>query len=293
MKNILITGSSGYIATNFIQQFADKYNFILLSHNKKLGHITFDELYVNSKLINSIDVVINLAGTNIADKKWSQSRKNQLLNSRILTTQKIVALFNQLNKKPHLISASAIGIYDENLISDESTSINYQKYANFSQEITKKWELTATQYTGAVTIARFGVVLGGFGGSFPKMLQPFLFYAGGVLSTGTQRMPWIALPDLLNALDYVISNQLTGIYNLVAPHMVNNRELSNCIAQTWHKPVLFRIPACAIKILFGQMGQELFLSNLQVVPTRLIESKFVFKYPNLSEALTAIKNRFF
>lgn len=293
MKTILITGSTGYIATHFVKYFSEKYNFVLVSHKTIKNHVTLEEFQSNSVLVSSINIIINLAGANIGDKRWTTSRKNELLQSRLLTTQKIVNLFNRLDKKPHLISASAIGIYPENLINDESTLIDYQRYDNFSAEITKKWEDLANQYLGPVTITRFGVVLGSDGGAFPKMLKPFLFYTGSILANGLQYTPWIALPDLLNALDHVISDQQTGIYNFVAPEMINNLQLANVIAQTWKKPIVCKMPAFIIKILFGQMGKELFLNSIKVSPTRLVTDKFVFIYPKLSEALKAIKKKLF
>lgn len=292
-KRILISGSTGYISTNFIKQFSGKYSFELLSHKKIPGHITLEELYSNDLLTNSIDIIINLAGANIGDKRWSLKRKQELLDSRLLTIQKIANLFNRSNKKPFLVSASAIGIYPEKLINDEFTAIDYQKYNNFSEEITKKWEESAKQYLGPMAITRFGVVFGGEGGAFPKMLKPFLFYAGSILADGSQHMPWIALPDLLKAIDHVISKQKTGIYNFVAPEMINNLQLTNLIAKTWKKPVVFKMPAFLIKILFGQMGEELFLSNIRVLPSRLLNDNFVFMYPNLQDTLIAIKNKVF
>ena len=293
MKTILITGSSGYIATHFVKHFSEKYNFVLLSRKTIKNHVTLEELHSNNALIRSIDIIINLAGANIGDKRWTTSRKNELLQSRLFTTQKIVNLFNELTKKPHLISASAVGIYPENLINDESTVIDYQVYDNFSAEITKKWEDSANQYLGPVTITRFGVVLGSDGGAFPKMLRLFLFYTGSTFANGLQYMPWIALPDLLNALDYVISKQKSGLYNFVAPEMANNLQLSNLIAKIWKRPIIFKIPAFIIKILFGQMGKELFLNSIKVSPTRLVTEKFIFRYPKLPEALSAIKKKLF
>lgn len=293
MKNILITGSNGYIATAFIKQFPDKYNFILLSHNRTAGHITWDELSNNQDLIQSIDVVLNLAGCNIGDKRWSEKRKEEILSSRIETTQKIVNLFNARDDKPHLISASAIGIYNSNQINDEETKIDYSHYANFSEEITKRWESEANQYLGSRTITRFGVVFGSNGGAFPKMLKPFTLGMGGILGEGSQYMPWVTLFDLLNALDFLIAHEKQGVYNIVAPDMKNNTELTKLIAKTWHKTSFMTMPSFLIKILFGQMGEELFLSSIRVSPQRLINDKFTFCYPNLESALIAIKNKTF
>lgn len=293
MKNVLITGSNGYIATAFVKRFSSKYNFILLSHNITAGHITWDELNDNHKLIQSVDVVLNLAGCNIGDKRWSVKRKEEILSSRIETTQKLVNLFNSCDKKPHLISASAIGIYNSNQINDEETKIDYSHYANFSEEITKRWESEANEYLGLLTITRFGVVLGSNGGAFPKMLKPFTLSMGGILGDGSQYMPWVALPDLLNALDFLISYEKQGVYNIVAPDMKNNAELTKLIAKTWHRTSFMTMPKFLIKALFGQMGEELFLSSIKVSPERLISDKFNFHYPNLESALIAIKNKTF
>lgn len=253
--------------------------------------MTIEDLYSENNLVNSIDLVLNLAGANIGDKRWTAKRKNELLNSRVLTTEKLVNIFNKLNKKPHLISASAIGIYTANIDNDESSIIDYQKYENFSQEITKKWEVAALQYRGPLTITRFGVVLSNNGGAFPKMLKPFLLYTGSILSNGLQYMPWIAMPDLLSVLDYILSNQCTGIYNLVAPEIINNLQLSQAIAKTWNKPIIAKMPAFMIKTLFGQMGQELFLNSIKVSSSRLKQESFIFKYPNIIDALIAIKDK--
>lgn len=293
MKNVLITGSNGYIATAFVKQFSSKYNFILLSHNITAEHITWDELNNNRKLIQSIDVVLNLAGCNIGDKRWSVKRKEEILSSRIETTQKLVNLFNSCDKKPHIISASAIGIYNSNQINDEETKIDYSHYANFSEEITKRWESEANEYIGPRTITRFGVVFSSNGGAFPKMLKPFTLGMGGILGDGSQYMPWVALPDLLNALDFLISYEKQGVYNIVAPDMKNNAELTKLIAKTWHRTSFMTMPKFLIKVLFGQMGEELFLSSIKVSPERLISDKFNFHYPNLESALIAIKNKTF
>lgn len=293
MKTVLITGSNGFIAKNFVKYFSAKYNFVFLSHKKTKCHITFEELYSNNILVTSIDIIVNLAGASIGDKRWSISRKKELLQSRLVTIEKLVTLFNRVDDKPHLISASAIGIYSENLINDEFSIIDYQNYENFSQEITKKSEVYSSKYCGPLTITRFGVVLSSNGGAFPKILKPFLFYIGSILGSGLQYTPWIALPDLLSGLEYIISEQKTGLYNLVAPEIINNLELSNQIARVWNKPIIFKIPEFIIKIIFGQMGQELFLNSIKVLPTRLAADNFIFTYPKLSLTLDAIKRNIF
>lgn len=291
MKNILITGSNGFISRSFIQKFRGQYNFILLSHKRTPSHITLEKLESDENLVSSIDLILNLSGANISEKRWTGKRKRELLESRIFITKKIVSVFNATEHKPHLISASAVGIYDENLNNDESTEIDYYSYKNFSQEITKKWELAAREYQGPLTITRFGVVLGNSGGAFPKILKPFLMYLGIILSNGSQWMTWITTYDLLKALDYIITNQHIGIYNLVAPEVTTNLQLATTISKTWNKPIIGKMPALIIRILFGQMGQELFLNSIKVSPQKLIHQGFIFKYPNIAISLNAIKNK--
>jgi uncharacterized protein (TIGR01777 family) len=290
MKTVLLSGSSGFIGSSFSQRFSQKYKFVQLSHTKRHGHITLEQLATDKDLQNSIDIVINLAGANIVAKRWSANRKAELLNSRIDTTEELVAIFNKAEARVHFISASAVGIYPPNSENDENTPIDYHQYTNFSQQITCHWEQAASVYHGALTVTRLGVVLGSSGGAFPQMLRPFLFFAGGPLGHGTQYFPWISLTDLLNALDYIINLKHTGIYNLVAPQMITNNELCFQIARIWHRPNQFRMPEFMIKLIFGQMGQELFLNSLKVSPQRLLAEGFKYQCPKIEDCLLTIKS---
>lgn len=289
MKTILISGANGFIAKNFMAVFSQKYKFICLSHIKQEGHITLEDLASNQDLISSVDVVLNLAGANIGDKRWSIERKNELLTSRLKTTLELAVIFNEAGAKVHFISASAVGIYATGHDNNEDTPINYHEYANFSQQLTRQWENMARAYEGKLSITRFGVVLSYKGGAFPKMLRPFLFGMGGSLGGGSQKFPWIALTDLINAIEMVIEKQSTGIYNLVAPQVISNNDLVAQISTIWHKPRRLRLSANLIRLIFGQMGQELFLNSLTVRPTRLLAEDFTYQYPWIENCLKAIK----
>lgn len=291
MKTILITGANGFIATNFVKQYKHKYRFIKLSHVTTAGHISFTELKENLDLCSEISVILNLAGANIANQRWSEKRKDELLASRIDTTRQLVDLFNHCERQPQLISASAIGIYDFDSTNDESTVINYSYYENFSQEITKQWEQEALQYLGKTVITRFGVVLSSHGGALNKMLIPFKLGFGGKLGTGNQGFPWIALDDLMSALTLIIDDCWTGVVNLNAPKHINNVELTKAIGKVWQRPTYINLPAFLIKILYGQMGEELLLNGNEVIPKRLIEAKFNYTYPDVISCLMAIKEQ--
>ena len=293
MKTLLITGSSGFIATNFCWKFADKYRFILVSHKPKLNHITLDKLASDDNLIKSIDVIINLAGANIANGRWTMSRKNELLQSRVKVTQQLVGIFNQHNHKAHFISASAVGIYDFNTINNDNDEVDYSSYKNFSQLLIKQWEQAALGYHGLTTITRFGVALSSKGGAMSKILPPFLFGLGGQIGHGQQGFPWIVLEDLLEALDFIIDKKYRGVFNLTAPEQINNAQLTKYIVEVWHRPKLIKMPSIIIKLLWGKMGEELLLNGNQAIPQRLINSGFKFKCPNILGCLHAIKEQIY
>lgn len=291
METILISGSTGFIATSLRHTYQNKYKFICLSHKNVGNHLTYTDLAANPKIIEAVNIVINLAGANIGAKRWSKKRKAELLDSRIITTQNLVNLFNQYNPSAHFISASAVGIYMPNIECNDETEIDYQQIENFSQQITKEWELAARNYTGPLCITRFGVVLSSQNGAFPQMLIPFMLGLGGKLGSGTQYFPWIALSDLLQALDIIIQRKATGIYTLAAPEAITNAQLSTEIASIWKRPCWLHLPELLIKIIFGQMGKELFLNSILVKPTRLLKEGFKYNYPNISSALQAINKK--
>ncbi len=289
MKTILITGANGFIAKNFMNKYANTYKFILLSHKAQKNHITLEELAINLALIRTVDVVINFAGANIGSKRWGISRKIELLASRVNFTENLVRLLNQHNTNCHFISASAVGIYDFNSKSDEDTPINYDVYSNFSQELTKKWEQKALNYNGLLTITRFGVVLSSKGGAFGKILLPFKLFVGGKIGDGLQQFSWIALDDLISALDFIINKKIHGVINITAPEEINNKKLTASISSVWHRPSFITVPQYLVKILWGQMGDELLLNGVYAIPKRLISLNFNFKYPDILSCLTAIK----
>ena len=143
-------------------------------------------------------------------------------------------------------------------------------------------------YCGKVTITRFGVVLG-LGGALSKILPPFKLGLGSKLGDGNQGFPWIALDDLLAALALVIDNTWTGVFNLTAPQQITNGQLTKAIGKLWNRSTYLNLPAFLIKLLYGQMGEELLLKGSKVIPQRLIAAKFNYSYPDIESCLIAIK----
>jgi len=288
---IAITGATGFIARQFKLYYSDRFEFILISHKSTQGAYSFDDIKSNPMLLSKAVAVIHLSGANIGDKRWSEKRKQEILDSRIITTELLVAILNQLPNKPDLLCASAIGIYPEdNQVYSEYTKLDYSHYANFSEEITKKWESATFGYSGRVVNMRFGVVLSWHGGALDKILLPFKLGMGSGISDGSWPFCYISITDLCNAIGFLIDKRdITGAINLVSPEIISYKDLINTISRVYNKRCWFNLPKFVIKLLFGQMGRELLLSGQKVVPMKLQEHNFKFAYFNIESCLKDIK----
>jgi uncharacterized protein (TIGR01777 family) len=294
MKQIIaITGATGFIARELQQHYSDKFEFILISRKSKQSDniYSWDELNANPMLLAKASSVIHLSGANIGEQGWSNKRKQELLASRIDTTGQLINILNQLPHKPDLLCASAVGIYPtDGQVYDEYASLDYKHYANFSEMITKKWESATKDYTGRVVNMRFGVVLSSHGGALNKILLPFKLGIGSGIGNGSWPFSWVSITDLCNAILYLIENKdISGVINLVAPQIINYRQLIQSISKVYKRRCWFNLPASAIKLLFGQMGEELLLAGQKVEPKVLQEHNFRFTHPDIESCLTAIK----
>lgn len=248
--------------------------------------------------------VINLAGPSIADGRWSKSRKRDLLDSRERLTRALsMALANAEHRPAVYLSASAVGYYgasDERSIADESTAPG----SDFLAAIATSWEAATTSAVtaGIPTAAlRFGVVLSTRGGVLGKMMLPFKLCLGGRLGSGTQRMSWIALPDVLGLIAALIAepDQLAELadvsraagadaplsLNLVAPEPVSNADFTRALGSALARPTPFPLPGAIISLAFGEMGRTLLLGSSAVRSTRLERLRYALKYPDIDSAL--------
>jgi uncharacterized protein (TIGR01777 family) len=244
-----------------------------------------DTLSINE--IEKADVILNLAGEAIADKRWSAKQKNRICQSRWEVTQQLVDLIALAKNPPNVfISGSAIGVYGR----QQNRPVN-EEYDQFTPEFTHHvcatWEkiaLTATTKT-RVAILRTGIVLSKEGGALAKMLPPFKLGLGGKISGGEQMMSWIHIDDMIAALLHIQKNELLdGVINLTAPQAVSNNDFSQALAAQLKRPCLFTTPEWLLKLLFGQMA-DLLLFGQNVVPKKLVDSGFSFTYSNLNQAL--------
>lgn len=283
MKKIAIVGGSGFIGT-YMQSFFKIEGFTVLSLGKKDTQKNITEI---TKVLEGIDIVINLAGAPIIHR-WSTSYKKVLYNSRIITTKKLVTAMSQMKKKPELfISTSAIGIYASDGPMSES---NYTYSDNFLAKICKDWEAEAQQADDftRVVIFRFGVVLGKGGGALSKMLPAFKLGIAGTIGDGSEPFSWVHIDDLLSAYLFVfVNSNLEGTFNLSAPNPVTNKELTKTLGKVLHRPTVIPLPKFVLKFLFSE-GATVLTEGQNVIPERLMKHNFTFKYPTIEVALREI-----
>jgi uncharacterized protein len=240
--------------------------------------------------LGNAEVVINLAGAPIAKGRWTEQTKDRLRRSREGMTSALVDALAKLRARPVLlISASAIGYYGPR--QDEPLREDAPSGAGFLASLCREWEAAAraAERLGVrVVLPRIGVVLGKNGGALARMLPVFRLGLGGPLGNGTQWLSWIHLDDLIELLLFLLDQAVGGPVNATAPHPVTNEEFSRVLGQTLERPVWLRTPAFVLKLLLGQMAEELLLTGQRVLPARAEAMGFRFRYPTLSEALHAI-----
>ncbi len=238
---------------------------------------------------NSFDIVINLAGEPIADKRWSRHQKEVIYNSRINTTRQLIEYFKKSRHRPELfISASAIGYYG---IGQTNESVNEEATGDqsFSSQLCQQWEAVASQAKALgirTCLLRTGIVLGKGGGALKKISPPFRLGLGGKIGNGNQWMSWIHLDDLVGIILYCIEHKnITGAVNGTAPNPVTNKLFTKVLGKTLERPAIIPLPAVIVRLLMGQMGEELLLAGKKVLPDKIIKAGYKFKYKQLEQAL--------
>lgn len=296
--DILVTGGTGLIGNEFIRQHRNKYNFTVISRNQeKARALLGSDVAVVSSVsqvedISTFDAVINLAGEPIADKRWTDTQKRVICESRWSITSELVAKINDSKTPPSVfISGSAIGFYgnqNEKHVTEDTSPKN-----EFTHQLCSKWEAIANgvdQKKTRVVLLRTGVVLAEGGGALGKMALPFRLGVGGKLGHGNQYLSWIHLQDMVNAIAYVLENETcSGAFNFTAPEPVTNIEFSKRLASALGRPCIFTVPTFAMKIAMGE-ASTMILEGQRVIPKKLTEAGFTFQFPSLKDALTEIYN---
>lgn len=259
--------------------------------DKDKDQITWDPSRpISPDVVSGFDAVIHLAGESIVGR-WTESKKRRIIESRVQGTGHIAEAAAQAAQPPRVfISASAVGYYGSR--GDEILREHSSSGEGFAAEICRRWEAAAQPVATAGIRSvqlRIGVVMSADGGALQKMLLPFRMGMGGRLGDGRQWWSWVAVQDVVGAVQHVLNdNSVRGPVNTVAPNPVTNAEFTRTLASVLRRPALFPMPAFAVRLVFGQMGEELFLASQRVDPAKLTASGYQFRHPDLRKALEEI-----
>jgi len=300
MARILISGASGMVGSEVVQTLrtagAQIVRLARAGGASRTGEqsIPWDPAQpISPDAVSGFDAVIHLAGESIVGR-WTTAKKARIRDSRIPATTHLAQALAQAKQKPGVfLSASAIGYYgnrgDEVLAEDKSFG------SGFTADLAHDWETATTSavQAGIRTVQmRIGIVLSDRGGALAKMLPAFKMGVGGRIGNGRQWMSWVDLQDVVGAIHHLLKTEsLSGPVNLVAPQPVTNAEFTKVLASVLSRPAIFPMPAFAARLAFGQMADELLLASQRVEPSKLISSRYAFRFGDLRGSLQAILGR--
>lgn len=295
---ITVTGGTGFLGSRlcaFLESQGHSVHVLTRNPGKYVdkGNISYHPYDELSGLVDGSAAVINLAGANLFEKKWTDEVKSAILKSRVNTTRAVVSAIKSAKDKPEvLVSASAVGFYGDkgaNKITEKTTGGE-----DFLSRVCAQWEEEAAQVKAAgvrLAIPRMGIILDKGDGALDKMYTPFKLFVGGPLGSGKQYFPWIHVDDVIQAIYYAINEKgFSGIFNLAAPNPVTMKEFATELGKAMNRPSFFKVPVFALKLILGEASQAL-TASLRVVPQKLQNSGFEFKHPDLQPALADILDK--
>ena len=295
---IVLTGATGFVGRHLVRRLhAQGHDLVLLGRDSarlKERFPAFESFAWNllnepapKEAIEGADVVIHLAGESIGNRRWSQDQKTKILNSRVLGTRNLVEAMNHSSAPASLlICSSAIGFYGDR--GDEVLVEESHAGAGFLSEVCQKWESEAHLLSQSIrrVLLRTGIILHPDEGALKKMLPPFRMGLGGRMGSGSQWMSWIHIDDLVSIFIEAINNaKLQGPVNAVSSQPTRNQEFTSKLSETLHKPALLPVPEWGLRLVLGEMA-DLLLQSQRVIPKKLEEAQFLFKYPDLKTALS-------
>lgn len=293
---ILVTGGTGLIGGHLVPRLQELGHQVTVltrrpdDARKKLNdRVILWNTLEDKHNLNGIDAVINLAGEPIADKRWTTEQKDRLCQSRWRITQKLADLINASETPPSvLISGSATGYYGdlgEVVVTEEEPPHN-----EFTHKLCARWEQIACEAQSdktRVCLLRTGVVLAPKGGILAKMIPLFRLGLGGPIGNGRQYLAWIHIDDMVNAILWLLDNDLRGPFNMVSPYPVRNEQFAHALGHALQRPAILRVPATVIRLLMGE-SSVLVLGGQRALPKRLEAAGFPFRWYDLEEALADV-----
>jgi len=290
---VMVTGGTGFIGRALCARLADAgHDVMVLSRSGDAAVSGASRVLTGLHGLDAgdFDAAINLAGAPIADSRWTEARKKLLLESRIRTTAALVDWMARGSRPPGvLLSASAVGYYGDQ--GDAIVTEDTQPVPGFTHDLCSAWEAEARKAEALgtrVCLVRTGVVLDRDGGALAKMLPAFKLGLGGRLASGEHWFPWIHRDDMVSIYVWLLERSASiGAYNASAPNPVTNAGFTRALASALGRPAILPMPGMALQLLFGEMSEILLVSD-RMVPKRLLEEGFQFRYPQVGPALTAI-----
>jgi uncharacterized protein (TIGR01777 family) len=294
---ILITGGTGFIGQALCPRLAAAGHELVILTRQSTPALPRGAASAVTRLdtldAGDFGAVINLAGAPIGDARWTESRKRLLLESRVGTTAKVVEWMRCAARPPGvLVSGSAVGYYGEQ--GDRPITEDTPPTPGFTHDLCAAWEAEAekaTKFGVRVCRMRIGVVLDRGGGALAKMLPAFRLGAGGTLASGAHYFPWIHREDIVAICQWLLERpESRGAYNAGSPNPVTNAQFTRALGRALGRPTVLPMPRSALKLLFGEMSELLLVSD-RMLPKRLLEEGFRFRYPDLAGALGSILPR--
>ncbi|MDC1379438.1 TIGR01777 family oxidoreductase [Algibacter sp.] len=294
---VLITGATGLIGQEIVKLCHEKdikVNYLTTSKSKIVQEENYKGFYWNPKVkeidadcFKGVDAIVHLAGATVS-KRWTPSYKKEILSSRTETTALLVNTLRELSHTvKQVVSASAIGIYPDSLINYYDESHN-EISSSFLGQVVSVWEQASDEFLKlniTVSKIRIGLVLSNKGGALMEIVKPIKFGLGAAFGNGKQWQSWIHIHDLANLFLYVLQNNLSGVYDGVAPNPISNSELTKTAASVLHKPLFMpNIPKFFMKLVLGEMHILLFESQ-RVSSKKIADEGFLFKFNYLEPAL--------
>jgi len=292
----VIAGGTGFIGRALISELKEHgWDIVVLSRSPGKVAEIFGSGVIGMRwdngdwpdLLGPETAIVNLAGHNIANGRWTGKKKRLILESRIKAGERIVSAVKAADALPSvLIQASAVGYYGPqgNSLLDEQTPSG----SGFLAEVTRKWEASTLELEKMGIrrcVIRTGMVLG-HGGALDRMLPPFRFFMGGPLGSGLQGISWIHMADQVKAIRFLMENsQTSGPFNLTSPTPVRSRKFARILGETLNRPHGLRVPAFVLRMVFGELADEVLLSGQLALPRRLEEAGYEFRFPELGAAL--------
>jgi uncharacterized protein (TIGR01777 family) len=299
---VIIAGGSGLIGRRLIDKLLQMHHDVtLLSRTPERTKKYFSAVRVEfwdaktrnglTSVFEGADAIINLTGESIAAKRWSSMQKQKILSSRIDSTRAIVNAIEQTRHRPSvLLNASAAGYYGS--VPEGEVTEAYPKGKGFLPDVCEQWEIEAQkaqEFGIRVVLLRTGIVLDKHEGALHKLLLPFRMFIGGPIGDGRQWFPWIHLQDEVNAILHAMEHeQINGPVNLAAPQSMRMIEFCSALGEVLRRPSWLPIPEFALRLMLGEMVEPLLFHGQKIIPKKLLEAGFKFRYPNLENALQDI-----